>query len=57
MTAHRQLAGVPAWSLAVPVIAIAVLAAVWARPLGWALALLVSVALVAAVFAAVHHAE
>jgi Ca2+:H+ antiporter len=57
MAVHRQLAGVPAWSLAVPVLAVALLVAVWERPLGWALVLLVAVALAAAVFAAVHHAE
>lgn len=47
----------PAWSLALPVLAAIVLATVWERPLGWTLVVLVSVALVAAVFAAVHHAE
>jgi len=47
----------PAWSLALPVLAAIVLATVWERPLGWALVVLVSVALIAAVFAAVHHAE
>lgn len=56
-SANLKPTGMPAWSLALPVLAAVVLAAVWERPLGWALVVLVSVALVAAVFAAVHHAE
>jgi Ca2+:H+ antiporter len=46
-----------AWTFILPVAACAVLAAVWTRPLGWILLSLVSVALVAAVLVAVHHAE
>jgi len=48
--------GALAWSLAVPVVACALLAAVWGRPLGWLLPL-VAITLIAAVLAAVHHAE
>lgn len=40
-----------------PLAACLVLAAVWGRPLGWELLLLVAVALMAAVLVAVHHAE
>ena len=40
-----------------PLAACIVLVAVWGRPLGWALITLVSAALVASVFAGVHHAE
>ncbi len=47
----------PIWSLAVPVAACAVLAAVWGRPLDWILVPFVAAALVAAVLVAVHHAE
>jgi Ca2+:H+ antiporter len=49
--------GAPAWSLAMPVAACAVLAAVWGRPLSWILLLFVAAALIAAVLVAVHHAE
>jgi Ca2+:H+ antiporter len=51
------LLGVTRWAIAVPIAACVVLAAVWERPLGWLLLLLVAVALVGAVLAAVHHAE
>ena len=40
-----------------PVVACAVLAAIWGRPLGWGLVLLASVMLVTAVVLGVHHAE
>ena len=49
--------GVPRWSLVLPLVACAVLAAAWGRPLGWALLTLVATTLIAAVFVAVHHAE
>ena len=49
--------GIPIWSLAVPVLAIGLLAAVWETELRWTLVSLVTVILFAAVFAAVHHAE
>jgi Ca2+:H+ antiporter len=51
--------GLRAWDLSVvlPVIACALLVAVWGRPLGWALILLAATGLVAAVVLAVHHAE
>jgi len=45
------------WSLAVPAAACIILAGVWNRPVGAAALALVAAALVAAVFAAVHHAE
>ncbi|MCG3202012.1 MAG: Sodium-potassium/proton antiporter ChaA [Gammaproteobacteria bacterium] len=45
------------WNVVVPVIACALLAAVWGRPLGWALVLLAAAVLVAAVVLGVHHAE
>jgi Ca2+:H+ antiporter len=58
VTALRErLSGVAAWSLALPLLAIVVLVTVWERPLNWTLVVVVSAGLVAAVFAAVHHAE
>ena len=54
---NKQFFGTPAWSIAAPVAACGVLAAVWGRPLGWMLLLLVAAALLAAVLVAVHHAE
>lgn len=47
----------PPWPLGVPVVASALLALVWGRTLGGALLMLASLALIAVVFAAVHHAE
>ncbi len=47
----------PRWSLGVPFATIIVLALVWNRPLKWVLIAVVGLALVAAVLAAVHHAE
>ena len=49
--------GIPLWALAVPLVACGLLVAAWGRPLGWVLISLVAVALIAAVFASVHHAE
>jgi Ca2+:H+ antiporter len=43
--------------MAVPIAALVVLGAIWNRPLSLALVLVVAAALIAAVFAAVHHAE
>jgi Ca2+:H+ antiporter len=54
---RERLSGLPAWSLAFPVFAAAVLTGVWEERLEWPLLVLVSAGLVAAVFAAVHHAE
>jgi len=45
------------WSVALPIIACALLAAVWGRPLGWVLLLLAAAGLVIAVVLGVHHAE
>lgn len=47
----------PVWCLAVPVLAIALLAASWGRPLGLGLGAVLTTALFAAVMAAIHHAE
>jgi Ca2+:H+ antiporter len=47
----------PHWSIGVPFAAIATLPFVWDRTLGWALIAFVALALIAAVLAAVHHAE
>jgi len=47
----------PRWSIVAPIAAIAALAIVWNRPLGWALIMVVALALIAAVLAAVHHAK
>src|SRR5881296_3431811 len=46
-----------AWTTVVPVVALLVLALTWGRSLSTVVALLVSVVLVGAVLAAVHHAE
>lgn len=54
---HRLPAALPLWSLALPVLALLVLALAWGRALPlWGLAL-VALGLVGAVLAAVHHAE
>jgi len=53
----RTVFGTPLWSLTVPVAICVMLAAVWERPLSWTLLSFVVITLVAAVFAAVHHAE
>lgn len=45
------------WNAVVPVAACVTLAAVWGRPLNWALITLVSGVLIASVIVAVHHAE
>lgn len=45
------------WSIGVPIVSVVVLAIVWNRPLEWALVTLIALALIAAVLAAVHHAE
>ena len=47
----------PAWTVAVPLLALAVLAGTWGRVLLLALLPLIVLVLFAAVFAAVHHAE
>jgi Ca2+:H+ antiporter len=54
---NRGLPGVPVWSIALPIASCILLAAIWERPLGWIFLGFVVAALVAAVFAAVHHAE
>jgi Ca2+:H+ antiporter len=55
--AARRSPALPRWSIAVPVVAIVVLAAGWGRtPAVWLL-LGIAAALIAAVIAAVHHAE
>jgi Ca2+:H+ antiporter len=52
-----MIIGLPAWAVAVPVAAVAALAAVYGRTLGPMLLLAVVAALFAAVLVAVHHAE
>jgi Ca2+:H+ antiporter len=52
-----QVPGLPPWSMAVPPLTLLLLAATWSLPLSWGLGLLLSTALLAAVVAAVHHAE
>jgi Ca2+:H+ antiporter len=47
----------PRWSVGVPIAAVVALAIVWNRPLGSALIVVVALVLIAAVLAAVHHAE
>jgi Ca2+:H+ antiporter len=54
---RKLLPGTPLWAVVVPLVAVLLLAVVWGRALGWALALLVSAGLIAAVLVAVHHAE
>ncbi len=49
--------GAVRWTTLAPPLALVVLAASWGRDLAWAPALLIAVVLVAAVLAAVHHAE
>ena len=47
----------PPWCLAVPLLALSLLAAAWGRPLGLALGAVLTATLFAAVMAAIHHAE
>ncbi len=56
MTAEFSHA-LPRWSIGVPIAAVVALAIVWNRPLEWTLIAVVALALIAAVLAAVHHAE
>jgi Ca2+:H+ antiporter len=56
MTAEFSHA-LPRWSIGAPLASIVALAVVWKRPLEWALIVVVALALIAAVLAAVHHAE
>ncbi len=53
----RLPAALPLWCLAVPVLAIVVLAAAWGRPLGFALGAFLTAMMFAAVVSAIHHAE
>jgi len=50
-------AALPPWCLAVPLLALGLLAGAWGRPLGLALGAVLTAALFAAVLAAIHHAE
>lgn len=54
---RKFLSGTPLWSVAIPVAAFGALVAVWGRPLGWWLLLVVAIGLIAAILSAVHHAE
>jgi Ca2+:H+ antiporter len=47
----------PPWSIATPVLAVVILAVAWGRSPALWLVLIISIALIAAVMAAVHHAE
>src|SRR6478672_8746959 len=49
--------GLPAWSVAVPIAAGAMLAVTWGSSPGWLLLSCSSVAMIAGVLVAVHHAE
>lgn len=53
----RHIAGLPPWSLVVPLLALLALGGAWGRPLGITLGVLLTLALFAAVVAAIHHAE
>ena len=53
----KKVFGTPLWSFALPIAACLLLAVVWDRPLDWVLLGVVVLALLASVFAAVHHAE
>ncbi|WP_328331112.1 ionic transporter y4hA [Kribbella sp. NBC_00382] len=57
MTNSHVLSGLPRWSLAVPPLALVVLAVSWGRKPGVILLILICAGLGAAVIAAVHHAE
>ncbi|MFI5710077.1 calcium:proton antiporter [Kribbella sp. NPDC051620] len=57
MTKTHVLYGLPRWSLAVPPLALIVLALSWGRKPGVILLILICAGLGAAVIAAVHHAE
>ncbi|MEO6929048.1 MAG: ionic transporter y4hA [Casimicrobiaceae bacterium] len=52
-----RIPGLPLWSVAMPALAVLVLALAWGSALGVALGLLLSTALIGAVLSAVHHAE
>jgi Ca2+:H+ antiporter len=54
---RRLLFGASFWTIAIPVLACAVLTALWGRSLDWRLLSFVVVILMAAVITAVHHAE
>ena len=53
----RHIPGLPLWSVALPLLALMLLVASWGRPLDLWLGMLLSATLLAAVVAAVHHAE
>lgn len=57
MTNTHVVSGLPRWSLAVPPLALVVLAVSWGRKPGVILLILICAGLGAAVIAAVHHAE
>jgi len=54
---RKPFGGLPAWSVAIPVAACAMLGLVWASSPGWILLSFVLAGLIAAVLVAVHHAE
>ena len=54
---RRLFANTPLWSIALPLSACGLLAAVWGRDQGWLTLMACAMALLAAVMIAVHHAE
>ena len=54
---RRRFASVPVWSIAVPVLACILLAAIWGLAPGWFLSAIAGSTLIASVLVAVHHAE
>ncbi|MBK8579906.1 MAG: ionic transporter y4hA [Candidatus Accumulibacter sp.] len=54
---RRLFASVPVWSIAVPVLACIMLAAIWGLAPGWFLSAIAGSTLIASVLVAVHHAE
>lgn len=54
---NKAVFGTPLWSIVLPIAGCAMLIAIWERPLGWSLLGFIVIALMAAVFTAVHHAE
>jgi len=54
---YKRIGGLPAWSVAAPMAACAVLVLAWGRSPGWVLLPFVMAGLMGAVLVAVHHAE
>ena len=54
---RTNLFGLPLWSIAIPLAACGLLAAIWGQSASWGLLLLIAAGLIAAVLVAVYHAE